>query len=142
MKHLELKTLVIVVASVVLYGIFDAAKDTLAHHFTISVFSDLNSTFWDANNSWCNKWKNCEVGKEAFWGASTIFSAATDGWHLMKFFTLKIFLIFPAFVLTIVTTINHKFWNKDAVKFVGAYFGLMITQALVFNLFYHYIFLK
>ena len=35
------------------YGILDAVRDTLAHHYSQSIFSAWKSTFWDANSIGC-----------------------------------------------------------------------------------------
>ena len=93
-KKEDLIALAFVAFFVCLFGVFDGVKDTLAHHYSISVFSP-GSTFWNADVSWCNKWQNCEAGKERFLGSSTVFVWLTDGWHLMKFLQNRIWLAFP-----------------------------------------------
>lgn len=125
-------------------GMFDAAKDTLAHHYGVSIFSEGKSTFWDANLSWCNKWLNCELGKELFWGSSTVFVFLTDGWHLAKFLQLQLGMIFPAFFLMILlepylkrTTLFNHF-----LLFAGCYVLCTVVQNGVFTLFYDYFLLK
>ncbi len=50
-------------------GSFDAAKDTLAHHFPTSIFKKLNPNFWNP---------------EVSWNGSKILFMRFDGWHLFK----------------------------------------------------------
>lgn len=69
-----------------LSGLSKSVKDTLDHHFDVSIFKYLNPYFWDSNLSWCNKWKDaCPEEKgftEKFWGSSRWFVFLTDAWHL------------------------------------------------------------
>lgn len=54
---------------VFLAGVADAVKDTLAHHFSTSVFRDLNYLFWDPTHSWSG-------GK--------VIGMKMDAWHIAK----------------------------------------------------------
>lgn len=52
--------------------------------------------FWD-ERSWMRKWKiiwpdGIPSKKEAFWGSSRWFVFVTDGYHLMQFFYIKLFV--------------------------------------------------
>jgi hypothetical protein len=138
----ELIFLVGVVLIVAAYAALDATKDTLAHHYSVSIFSESNAHFWDANLSWCNKWSNCESGKERFWGSSSFFVFMTDGWHLMKFFIDRLIWVFPAFLMMIMVDFEHPFLNKDWVKFCLFWVLLSVWQNLVFTLFYHHLLLR
>lgn len=124
-------------------GMFDAVKDTLAHHYSISIFAGKSSAFWDANVSWCNKWMNCEPGKERFLGSSTVFVFLTDGWHLMKFFQLRLSMLFPAFLLFALYADNLKKQKNFSLflLFVGIYVLCTVVQNLMFSLFYDYLLL-
>jgi fatty-acid desaturase len=67
-----------------------AIQDTLAHHYSSSVFNDpyFNELFWNPKKSWMNKYP-IENGilntrKEKFLGSTTVFVAFTDAWHLFQ----------------------------------------------------------
>jgi len=141
-KKLKVLIIAVVVALVSMYGILDAIKDTLAHHYSGSIFENYNQNFWNVNLSWCNKWENCEVGKEKFLGSSSVFSFLTDGWHLVKFFQLRIWLIFPALFLADISNFKNQFLNRYFIRFLIFYIGLAIVQSLMFTLFYHHLLLK
>lgn len=72
--------------AIVIAGICDAIKDTLAHHFPISIFKDRNVYFWDPDTSWLNKYNSTPNGLERkmlFWKIPyPVF--LTDAWHLFK----------------------------------------------------------
>lgn len=67
-----------------LSGLSKSVKDTLAHHFNGSIFSNLNRNYWDINISWTNKWTFPYAidSKPKFWGSTTFLSWTTDAWHL------------------------------------------------------------
>ncbi len=66
-----------------LSGLSKAVKDTIEHHYLISIFQKLNPKFWNHDLSWVNKYKDGDVLKgSAFWGSTTIFVFLTDAWHL------------------------------------------------------------
>lgn len=69
---------------VALSGLSKAIQDTLAHHFTTSIFSKLPHKFWDASTSWKNKYANYDAGdyRDKFFLSSTLLVAFTDAWHL------------------------------------------------------------
>lgn len=71
-----------VIALMVLSGVAKAVKDTLAHHFMISIFSRLDPDFWDSSRSWLNKYEKDNYPKPRFLGSTTFFVWTTDGWHL------------------------------------------------------------
>ncbi len=124
------------------YGVLDAVRDTLAHHYSVSVFSEWKSTFWDVNLSWCNKWKNCEAGKEAFPLSSSLLVFTTDAWHLMKFFQHRIIAFFPAYMVVGIFYMPNKGWKRHLLIFLGAFVAFSLVQAASFHLFYHFILLK
>ena len=142
MKKIDWFWLVVVFAIVGSYGMADAVKDTLAHHYSESVFSGMKSTFWDANLSWCNKWRDCKSGDERFLGSSSVFVFLTDGWHLMKFFMNRLWLLFPTFILTFLVDQSNKLIKYSLVKALVIYLVLALVQDSVFNLFYHFLLLK
>lgn len=82
----------------ILSAFLNAVMDVLNFHYSISVFKNWNSTFWDTKESSTNKYKNGnpEDG-ERFIGSTTVFVFLTDGWHLAQ--SLFLFSIIGAVVL-------------------------------------------
>ena len=80
-----------------LAGIAKAIQDTLAHHFSSSIFRDgtfYKTQFWDSKKSWINKWDYSSGSKkEKFLGSSTIFVFMTDAWHLFQLLHLNILIL-------------------------------------------------
>jgi hypothetical protein len=64
---------------VVLGAFFKAVADTLDHHFSISVFKNLNPKFWDLDVSEPKK----------------IFNYPLDAWHIVKSLELGCLLAVP-----------------------------------------------
>ena len=58
-------------------------QDLLFHYHEFqNTFPNANPEFWDPSISWRNKYMNGDPAQgEAFLGSSTIFVAATDGYH-------------------------------------------------------------
>ena len=68
----------------ILSGLSKAVKDTIEHHYLISIFQKLNPFFWNPSLSWLNKYKNKDQKQgPAFWGSTTFLVWITDGWHLL-----------------------------------------------------------
>ncbi len=67
-------------------GICNSVMDTLAYHFSSSVFSlKSNPQFWNPELSWINKYRNGDPGQGAkFFGSTTFLVWTQDGWHLFK----------------------------------------------------------
>jgi hypothetical protein len=72
--------------------------DTLKDHFADSAFKNMNPLYWDANQSWKNKFVDRDPRKErSYWllfpvarfnfvGIKVVKPAIiTDAWHLFKF---------------------------------------------------------
>jgi len=60
-------------------------QDLLFHYYEFqNTFPNANPQFWNPDLSWRNKYMNGDPAQgEAFLGSSTIFVAATDGYHAM-----------------------------------------------------------
>ena len=65
--------------------------DDLQFHYADTVFATLgNDRFWDPDRSWENKYAVGSDGellrplRERFPGATTVFVALTDAWHLLQ----------------------------------------------------------
>jgi len=64
----------------------NAVMDTLAHHYSVSVFRNWNRNFWHPVVSANNKYKDKLFNRgPAFFGSTTFLVWMTDGWHLMQF---------------------------------------------------------
>ena len=71
-----------------LAGASKAVMDILQFKYNDSVFNRTGwKTFWDAQHSWKNKYKNGDKAQgERFWLSTTWLVFVTDGWHLAQFF--------------------------------------------------------
>tara|TARA_R100001509_G_scaffold17744_1_gene8919 strand:+ start:846 stop:1487 length:642 start_codon:yes stop_codon:yes gene_type:complete len=72
------------VTSMFLAGALNGVNQDLLFHYHEfqNTFPNANPDFWDPSISWVNKYKNGDpLQGEAFPGSSTIFVAATDGYH-------------------------------------------------------------
>lgn len=88
--------------------------------------------FWD-EQSWKRKWKPTDlgsfhvVGVERFWGSSRWFVFLTDGYHLMQFFFIKLF------VLSIVLYVPAYSWVIDGGIFLGTWYIVFSVTYKVFG---------
>ena len=89
-----------VVLLFVIAGVSKAVQDTLAHHYSTSVFKDatkFNYLFWNPKKSWMNKYKisdgELDLQKERFLGSTTFFVALTDAWHLFQLLHINSLII-------------------------------------------------
>lgn len=79
---------------VILAGITKAVIDTLAHHYSTSIFRKLDWKYWNPLVSCNNKYKNKrKIEGEKFLGSTTVFMFLTDAWHLFQFFFLNLMII-------------------------------------------------
>jgi hypothetical protein len=140
MKQSHIVFVVFTALFALIYGVLDATRDTLAHHFTRSIFAGWNAQFWDANLSWCNKWLNCQSGVEKYWGSSTFLSFTTDGWHLVKFFQLRMVAFFPALWLSYQISMEKSILFRLGV-FMAAFTLFSLVQSIGFTLCYDYFFI-
>lgn len=110
----------------ILAAVFKAVMDTLAHHFSSSVFVKYDWDFWDPQISWANKYKDNK--KWYGWINDTILVWITDAWHLAQM------LMKTCIVLTIV------FYRP----LLGGWDLLILTViwGLVFEIFYKYLLRK
>lgn len=121
-----------------LAGICKAIQDTLQFHFHESVFYGAGRLiFWNPEVIWKYKYKNGDPKQgERFFGSSTIFVFATDGWHL--FGMINHFLIVAAIVLySPITTIKIK-----VLSVLMDFLIIKIAHQSVFHAFYTWIFSK
>ena len=109
----------------ILGAALDAAQDVLKSNFSTSKFKNLNPKFWNPAESWVNKWANGSTTKERFPGSSTIFSAFTDAWHLLKFAMLL--CLFSAIALWPLT------------NFIISLIILTVLWGIFFELFYRFL---
>ena len=82
-------------------GLGKAIRDTVSHHYEESIFSKLNSKFWNPLISGNNKWKNGDkIQGEKFKHSSRLFVGLTEAWHSAETFNI-FFLIAGVCLLTI-----------------------------------------
>jgi hypothetical protein len=113
----------------------NAVMDTLAHHYSSSIFTRYNPLFWNPVESWKNKYKNGDPEQGAkFTGSTTIFVLFTDAWHLFKFIQINSYLI--AVILPAWLWSGTEWWF-GLIGFVV----VKILQGIVFNILYHKLFL-
>lgn len=74
---------------IILASISEAIMDKLQFHYHKSIFKQnpvkYDQTFWDADISWQNKYKEGSMTEPKFHGSTTLFVFVTDAWHLFKF---------------------------------------------------------
>ncbi len=90
----------------------NAVGDKLAHHFTSSVFKNLDPYFWDPMISWKNKWVNGKRRKLI--GPINYPVQLTDAWHFFK----SLMLVFLGFAVAFHTPIYNP------VADAGIYLGI------------------
>jgi len=125
--NMNVKKLIIPLLLVITAAIANSAQDTVAHHYSQSVFAEFDEpTFYNANESWKAKWKNGDYKQgERFWGSSTIFVRFTDFWHLMK--SASWTFLFGAMAILAGNT-----WKQRGLYFLIFY----VSFTMVFELFY------
>lgn len=85
----------LVLIPLVISGSADAIAENIKFHKL-----GAGKPFWDMKTSWQRKWKNGRIEQgERFLGSSTVFVAATDGYHLMRFIRGSGLLVAFAFSL-------------------------------------------
>lgn len=71
---------------------FKAIADTLAHHYSTSIFSKYNPKYFDPSISWLNKY----VDNDATKGINKWkFQPLTDAWHLSNSLMICCFIALP-----------------------------------------------
>jgi len=116
-------------------SVANGIMDKLMFHYAISIFKNLNPSFWNPLVSWKNKWKNGNKSEgERFLGSSTIFVNLTDAWHLFK-------SIMSNSIRIIVVILLLELFDVDGVKnniiFAAIfYIAIFAVQSFGFHLFY------
>jgi len=117
MEKKNIILLIIILALSILAGLADGTRDTLAFHYTSSIFPrgdgeyllGAGESFWNPDISWRNKWKNGDPEQgERFLGSSTFLDWTTDGWHLFQFIMLTAFQL--AIALPLIMLLRLKWW--------------------------------
>ena len=101
---------------------FNAAQDTLVHHYKDSVFDLLKKGSWASEyfkppiNTWRRKYKNVETLERKKFLGIRIHAAFFDGWHGFKicrnFFTFQTFM---ACVVSGTTWVHYKIYTSNDV---------------------------
>lgn len=136
------RTIICIIYLAISAGFFDAVKDTLAHHYSSSIFAQSrNKEFFDPNISWKNKYKegNPQMG-EAFLFSTTYLVTLTDAWHLAKtahrFHYFVLLFFFGLFCYDIKERVPCNF---NQVLFLLATMAIYICYAVSFHVFYTYL---
>lgn len=129
-------TVIVTIILLICSFVSKAVKDTLVHHFGISIFRNLNPRLWDASLSGSNKWKNGDKSQgERFFLSSTLLVWWTDWWH--RFDILQ--STFLQIALTMWITIALSFsWYYG----IGVFAAIKIVCDCTFHFPYTYFFIK
>ena len=115
-------------------GASNAITEVLRHDYASfkRTFPTANDNFWNPNLSWKNKYKNGDPKQgEAFFGSTTAFVGATDGYHLTR--TINNICIVAAIAIKIGE--KKRKWYEyaiDAGTYAVAYsIGFNVTYELI-----------
>lgn len=117
-----------------LASIANAIMDTSVHHFSTSVFKNLNKLFWDGEISWKNKYINGDVklGRRKWKYGLNYPVQLTDAFHLFK----MLMIVFLAMsVITFDKTFFVQDYNLISFGAVLALYGFIWNTT--FSLFYN-----
>lgn len=121
----------------ILAAICNAVMDVIAHKYEMSIFSNLNSTFWDPEYSWERKYKNNNYfsGKPKFFGSTTFLVFTTDAWHLFQFLS-------NSFIIIAILIAFHMSKDLPWWAYIIEFAILKTLWGLWFELFYSKVFIK
>lgn len=128
-----------------LAGACNAVQDTLAHHYSTSIFPQAGQPgrqFWNPAISWQHKYKAWPTDQRPrFPGATTWAVALTDGWHLFK--SLYHLFLRLAILLPLALWLRPAWrpWPRHwrALAALAAYAALVGIQGAAFQLLYNHI---
>ena len=122
--------MVTIILFTIMIGVLIAIMDKLQFHYGESIFPK-DSTFWNPQLSWRNKYKNGNPDEgPKFFGSTTFLVWLTDGWHLVK--TIMLYFIFVPFAMQFT-----KGW-----KVLGMAIFFHLIYAAGFYLMYKWILVK
>lgn len=137
-----MKHIIIVGLLAALSGVSKAVKDTISHHYSQSVFAQLDPQYWNPAESWKNKYQDWDAGQKEprFLLATTWLVALTDAWH--TFDSLHRLLLIGAGLCGGLaagkkTGYNWHYWRHAWYWFVF----ILVSGAAGFHVFYHYVFI-
>ncbi len=124
-------------ALVFLSGASYGVSQTVNYHYAYfkTECPAANDQYWDVyGGSWRNKYKNGDPAQgEAFLGSTSIFSFATDGYHLTR--TISHLTLTAAMILKL-NDLDKRWWMYP-IEFIGysiAYSaGFHLTYTFIFN---------
>jgi hypothetical protein len=130
-------------------AICNAVNDTLWHHYSSSIFKNLNSKFWKPQESWLNKYKDrtpSKGRKKWLFGLINKPVQVTDAFHGIK--TIRIvFSIFaisigyaalPIIIPELFFYLGSAFMYKVVIT-ICLLVILGVARNLCFTLFYHHL---
>lgn len=132
--YLPKKSDIAPLALVFLAGAADGLNNVISFkwHSFKKAFPEANTHYWWPSSSYSNKWENGKrENGERFFGSSTIFVAASDGWHLTRGFEH----LFLSGALAIKIGQGKKNWKQYAVEAIGYWITNRVGFCAVFNSF-------
>jgi len=132
---MDITAIIWVTILLILAGVFDGVRDTLAFHYHRTGLAKDN-LFWNPAISWRNKYKAGDPDKgQRFPGSVTVFVFVTDAWHLFQFLFLGCMRASILIVAGQAVTLPWYAW-------VGLWFAANVPFGLGFHLVYTIIFRK
>jgi hypothetical protein len=126
--------LIVSVSFFMLASICNSIMDVTSHHFSLSIFKNLNPMWWNGEISWKNKYVNGDPtkGRKKLWGNINYPVQLTDCWHFFKM--LMIIFLTVSVVTFDSTIINHPYQYLLYICLYGFFWNT------TFSLFYNKIF--
>jgi len=127
-------TLLLISLTWALEAFFNSIEDTIDHHFEVSIFSSIKSTFW--YNWFRGRAENVRYLKETFpfyykFMYPVIF--LQNVWHFAKTFRITIVLTSQILTVSFLYISTHRWWY-----YVILIFAVGMIRNLTFNTFYGY----
>ncbi len=126
------------ILSVLIAAIAWAVIDKPMFHWSSSIFSRLDPTWWQVlypGESWLNKYKNRKAALgPAFPGATTWLVWLTDSFHFFKQVAISAICVPPALVVCM----TFDWWKWWLVLLI--WFGWNVVFAATFHYFFHTVF--
>ncbi len=123
---------------IALAAICNAVMDTVMHHYSESIFSKYDPTWWDETISRLNKYVNRDINGGVRKDRPVQFS---DAWHFFKFLTV-VFFCLAAMASAWDPYMKYFYMIPSWASFCLVLLTLGGIYTHVFNIFYNYVFKK
>lgn len=130
-----LRPVVLSVVMMAVAGFWNANMDTVAFHFSESVFEGKKDEYYNPAISWQNKWwkdpvtGEIDVDREKYWGSSRWFVKFTDYWHLAK----SGMLMFVFLSVVFYRRGKGSRWWEYGIDYILLYLAFTFTFSLFFG---------